>query len=176
MSDLSLTQEEKSEMLQFYEEELLKTVSRLEHIKKMLDKLAPGSVTIDVQIKDELKLLEKSKTSPSKTTAAKKKSKRKKKPGPKAIWGNYILKRLRQLDRPVTYTELIQDALLFFKLPVSQKDVVRQAIMNSAFRLRNKQNKVNTFRKEGTKEKYIGLKKWFDTEGKLLPEYKKKIA
>ena len=47
--------------------------------------------------------------------------------------------------------------------------------MNSAFRLRNKQDKVSTFRKKGSKEKYIGLKKWFDKEGNLMPEYQKKI-
>ncbi len=164
-------------MLQFYEEELVKTVSRLEHIKKMLEKLAPGAVTIDVQVKNDLKIAGKTKTtSVRKSPATPKKSKRKKKPGPKAIWGNYIIKRLRQLDRPITYTELIQDALLFFKLPVSKKEVVRQAIMNSAFRLRNKQGKVTTFRKKGSKEKYIGLKKWFDKDGQLLPEYQKKIS
>jgi hypothetical protein len=47
--------------------------------------------------------------------------------------------------------------------------------MNSAFRLRKKQGKVLTYRKPGSKEKYIGLKKWFDEAGNLLEEYKKKI-
>ncbi len=174
---LSLSKEEKAEMIQFYEEELDKTVRRLEHIKSVLEKLEPGSVSIDVHVEAEIKSVGKTKTyTEKKELSAQKKSKRKRKPGPKAIWGNYILKRLRQLDRPVTYSELIQDALLFFKLPPTRKDTVRQAIMNSAFRLRNKQDKVNTFRKKGTKEKYIGLKKWFDAEGKLLSEYLKKIA
>ncbi len=177
MSDLSLSKEEKADMTQFYEEELDKTVKRLEHIKNMLEKLEPGAISVDIKVKGVPATLSKTRATTKKTAgAASKKSKRKKKPGPKAIWGNYILKRLRQLDRPVTYSELIQDALLFFKLPVAKKNIVRQAVMNSAFRLRNKQNKVKTFRKEGTKEKYIGLNKWFDNEGNLLPEYKKKIG
>lgn len=174
MNTFSLSEEEMAEMIQFYEEELEKTVRRLEHIKNTLNKLEPGVMDIEIHVKAGSLSSLKKKTGEKKETTEKK-TKHKKKPGPKAIWGNYILKRLRQLDRPVTYTELIQDALLFFKLPPSKKNAVRQAIMNSAFRLRNKQNKVHTFRKKGTKEKYIGLKKWFNADGNLVPEYRKKL-
>ncbi|NOY36892.1 MAG: hypothetical protein GXO83_04890 [Chlorobi bacterium] len=155
-------------MKEFYREELEKTVRRLEHIRKILEKIEPGSSEIDYS-----SLPVDTQTSVSKPAV--KKVSRRKKPGPKAIWGNFILKRLRQLNRPVTYNDLIKDAMLFFKLGDNKKDAVRQAIMNSAFRLRNKQGKLATYRKPGTKEKYVGLKKWFDSQGKLLSEYKKRL-
>jgi len=108
-------------------------------------------------------------------SGAKRKSSRKKKPGPKGTWTNYIMKRLRQVQRPITYDDLIHDAMLNFNKSKEELEKVRQAIMNSAFRLRKKQGKVQTYRKPGSKEKYIGLRKWFDEQGNLLEEYKKKI-
>lgn len=155
-----------AEMKDFYLEEYEKTAYRLEHIRNILSRIDPdfkGEVPVNV-------------SSIATTKVKKTRTTRKKKPGPKAIWGNYILKRLRQLDKPVTYTEIIKDAMLYFKLGDEKEKAVRQAIMNSAFRLRNKQGKIDTYRKPGSKEKYVGLKKWFNKEGSLLPEYRKRIS
>ncbi len=173
MVELKLNDEKKAEMTRFYEEELDKTVLRLRHIAEMLQTLDPTSEHLKVkELEGVLALTEAARP---KRSSGKKKSTRKKKPGPKGTWTNYIMKRLRQVQRPITYEDLIHDAMLSFNKPKEELEKVRQAVMNSAFRLRKKQGKVLTYRKPGSKEKYIGLRKWFDETGTLLEEYKKKI-
>jgi len=172
MVELELTDEKKEEMVRFYEEELERTVQRLRHITGMLHSLNPESELLKMP---ELESFLGDGSGARLSRTAKKKRSRKRKPGPKGVWTNYILKRLRQVDRPITYEDLIKDAILHFKKSKEDMEKVRQAIMNSAFRLRKKQGKVLTYRKPGSKEKYIGLRKWFDEAGELLEEYKKKL-
>ncbi len=173
MVEIKLNDEKKAEMVRFYEEELDKTVIRLRHITEMLQTLNPGSEHLKLKELEGVRAVTEA-TAPGKSPA-RKKSTRKRKPGPKGTWTNYIMKRLRQVQRPITYDDLIHDAMLNFNKPPEDLEKVRQAVMNSAFRLRKKQGKVLTYRKPGSKEKYIGLKKWFDADGNLLNEYKKKI-
>lgn len=173
MKTLQLSELEMTRLKAFYEEELDKTLRKLDHIKQVLKELAPGQTSIEINVTSPQSL-----TSPVKTPSSASKPVqmgRRKKTGPKSIWGNYILKRLRQLDKPVTYSDLIDDAVAFFKIPQSKTEQVRQSIRNSAFRLRNKHNKIDTFAIKGKKEKYVGLKKWFDKEGKILSDYKQKL-
>ena len=173
MVELKLNDEKRAEMVRFYEEELDKTVIRLRHITGMLQMLDPGSEHL--KLKELEGVIAVTEVAAPKKSTARKKSSRKRKPGPKGTWTNYIMKRLRQVQRPITYDDLIHDAMLSFNKPPEDLEKVRQAVMNSAFRLRKKQGKVLTYRKPGSKEKYIGLKKWFDDQGNLLEEYKKKI-
>ncbi len=172
MVELELTEEKKDEMVRFYEEELERTVQRLRHITDMLRSLNPASEHLKMK---ELEGFLSDGSGATLRKSAKKKRTRKGKPGPKGVWTNYILKRLRQVQRPITYEDLIKDAMLAFNKTKEEADKVRQAIMNSAFRLRKKQGKVLTYRKPGSKEKFIGLRKWFDESGELLEEYKKKL-
>ncbi len=173
MAEIKINDEKKTEMVRFYEEELDKTVVRLRHITEMLQTLNPESEHL--KMKELEGVLAVTEAVKPKRGSGKKRATRKKKPGPKGTWTNYIMKRLRQVQRPITYDDLIHDAMLNFNKSREELEKVRQAIMNSAFRLRKKQGKVLTYRKPGSKEKYIGLRKWFDDAGNLLEEYKKKI-
>jgi len=164
MSIVKLNEEEVREMRIFYQEEMHRTERKLEHLKAMLAKLG-----VETSSKP---------SDPSETVSAEtpRKRTRKKKRGPKPVWGAFILKRLRQLERPVTYEDLIGDAMIFFKADESKRKKIRQSIINSAFRLRTVQGKINTHNVKGQREVVVGLSKWFDEEGNLLPEYEKRIS
>ena len=84
------------------------------------------------------------------------------------------MKRLRQLDRPVTYDELTDEIMTFSKLPEDKRNSTKQAVVNVIFRLRNRDKKLDTF-SVGTREKYIALKSWFENPGEIKKEYKNKI-
>ncbi|MCJ7824019.1 MAG: hypothetical protein MUP44_03905, partial [Anaerolineales bacterium] len=89
---------------------------------------------------------------------------RKKKSGRKPKWELLIMKRLRQLDKPVTYDELTDEIMAFSKLPENKRTSTKQAIVNVIFRLRSRDKKLDTF-SIGTREKYIALKGWFEKPG-----------
>ena len=56
-----------------------------------------------------------------------------KKRGPKSIWGAFILKRLRARNRPMSYDELIADAMSIHKIPEARLKSAKASILNSAF-------------------------------------------
>ena len=85
------------------------------------------------------------------------------------------MKRLRQLDKPVTYDELTDEIMVFSKLPEHKKTSTKQAIVNVIFRLRSRDRKLDTF-SMGSREKYIALKGWFEKPGEIKKEYAAKIA
>jgi hypothetical protein len=85
------------------------------------------------------------------------------------------MKRLRQLDKPVTYDELTEEIMTFSKLPDNKKTSTKQAIMTVIFRLRNRDKRLDTF-SIGTREKYIALKSWFEKPGEIKKEYAAKIV
>ena len=84
------------------------------------------------------------------------------------------MKRLRQLDKPVTYDELTDEIMTFSKLPEQKRKSTKQAVVNVIFRLRNREGKLDTF-SIGTREKYIALKNWFEQPGEIKKEYAAKI-
>jgi len=183
MKKPSFSESELATMRQFYQNEMAATVAKLEHLQSVLAKLEGNSPSYEIKINKDV--------SASSTAAldvsidededgstvpvAPIVKKRHKKRGPKPIWGTFIIKRLRQLERPVTYADLIDDAMAFKKVPDTKRKATRDAIMNSAFRLRNIQGKINTYRKKGKKEVFVGLAKWFDTDGNLIADYAKRI-
>ena len=85
------------------------------------------------------------------------------------------MKRMRQLDKPVTYDQLTEEIMLFNKIPHEKKSGTRQAIVNLVFRLRTRDHKLDTF-SMGTREKYIALKNWFDSPGKIKKDYAAKVV
>jgi len=107
---------------------------------------------------------------------AKPKRKRKGKRGRKSIWGDFILKTLRKIDRPVFYSELVQMAQIQFNIKENKLKELKAAINQSAFRLRSVHGKIDTIGESGKKEKRVGLKTWFDEDGNLKPEYAAKLA
>ncbi|MEZ5071672.1 MAG: hypothetical protein R2751_12080 [Bacteroidales bacterium] len=157
MEKIQVPDAEVSEMRSFYQEELDKTTRRLEHIKAILQKLGDDP---DEQADGEDQGSVRSKT--------------RKKAGRKPKWELLILKRMRQLDKPVTYEELTEEIMTAAKIPAEKRKATKQALINVVFRLRNRDQKLDTF-SIGTKEKYIALKSWFDKPGKINRAYLKKI-
>ena len=155
---------------QFYEAELVQTVARYEHLKSVLaklgvqvDSLPSGSNPLQIEAKQV-------------TVASKPKRKRKGKRGRKSIWGDFILKSLRKIDRPVYYNELIQMAQIQFNIKEDKLKELKAAINQSAFRLRTVHGKIDTIGESGKKEKRVGLIGWFDEKGNLKAEYAAKVA
>lgn len=172
MDTLKLSGEELEAMKAFYQEELSRTISRLQHIKSVLNQLGGKTTNIEINVEG----MNGTQSVSARTTEAEAETPKQKgkKRGPKSVWGSFILKRLQQLDRPLTYNELVDEAMVFFKLSEAKKQTVVNAINNSAFRLRKNSGRVDTF-SAGGREKYVALKSWFDAPGKIKPEYLKKV-
>ena len=96
-----------------------------------------------------------------------------KKRGPKSIWGAFILKRLRARNRPMSYDELIADAMSIHKIPDARMKSAKASILNSAFRLRTVHGKIVTVGRPGKKDKLVVLSKWVEESGALKPEHAK---
>ncbi|MGB1481619.1 MAG: hypothetical protein ACPG66_09640 [Flavobacteriales bacterium] len=94
-----------------------------------------------------------------------------KKRGPKSVWGAFIQKRLRARNRPMSYEELIDDAMSIYKIPENRKESAKASILNSAFRLRTVHGKIVTLGRPGKRDKMVVLTKWLDKGGALKPEY-----
>ena len=170
METIKLPESELAEMKQFYQDEYERLSRRLQHIKTILERLG-------VEIQEEN--LTGVKPQPSTANVVPPPSpivsKRKKKSGRKPKWELLIMKRLRQLDRPVTYDELTEEIMTFSKLPENKKTSTKQAVVKVILRLRNRDKRLDTF-SNGTREKYIALKSWFEKPGEIKKEYAAKIA
>lgn len=174
MDTLKLSTEEREAMRSFYQEERSKILSRLNHVQGMLEKIGDKSMNIEINLSGVAQ--GKSESYESAPSAVSKPAKPKgKKRGPKSVWGSFILKRMQQLDKPMTYNELVDEAMVFFKLDDSKRQTVVNAINNSAFRLRKNSERIDTF-SAGGREKYVALTSWFDEPGKINKEYLKKVS
>lgn len=166
-----------AEMRKFYEAELVTTMSKYRHLKSILEKLGshvpelPADRIVPVQAA----------STPSSSAKASKASapvrrKRKGKRGRKSIWGEFILRSLKKLDRPMLYSEIVRSAQIEFNIKDEKMKELKAAINQSAFRLRTVHGKIETIGEPGKKEKHIALKSWYGPKGKLLPEYAKKVT
>lgn len=168
---VALSRQELDEMRLAYEQEYVKLKHRLDHITGVLDRI--GSDVIGTTPKRSLTAPTKVRTE---SVAEKKGRKRRKKRGPKSVWGNFILRRLRQADRPISYAEMIRDAMVLHNLPEAKRKNARASILNSSFRLRAIHGKIDTVGEEGKKEKFLVLTKWLDENGKLVAPYDEKYT
>ena len=173
MDQIKLSRAEKEEMRQFYQEELDKTVRRLEHIKDVLQKLGLTRKQVEAGVSGTIRNggnvspLAAPASSPG-TAAAKKRG------GRKSKWEPLIEKALRDKDQPLTYDELTAEIMAASDIPESKKASTRQAIVSVLFRLRSQDGDIKTF-SLGTREKYIGLTDWTDSRGKLKKAYRDKL-
>ena len=158
MTTIELNKKETKEAIAYYLDEKIRLESKLNHVNVMLAKLG-GTVPI-VPIK---KL----------TVTVTEKLLKPKKRGPKSIWGDFIVKRLRARNKPMSYSDLIDDAMAIHKLPENRVSAARASILNSAFRLRKVHGKIKTIGRAGKKEKLLVLTKWLQKDGELQPEYSK---
>lgn len=181
----------------FYEQERFQLLSRLQHVEQVISRLNGGTNLISdghyaasapqvamppstAQIQPEPAAAPKRKRGrPRKeeTVEAKvKKAGRPKKRGPKSVWGNFILRRLRQCDRPLSYSELIRDAMVMHNLPAAKEKNAKASILNAAFRLRTHLGKVDTVGMPSKKERFLVLTSWFQSEGVLKAPYDALLA
>ena len=167
MSNVKFTKQELKDVQAFYSEEKTRLEAKIKHVNSMLSKLSGETSFIDVI----------SSTTSSTPNTSKSKLTQKgevpKKRGPKSIWGSFIIKRLRARNKPMSYTDLIEDAMAIHKLPADRKGSAKASILNSSFRLRTVQGKIQTVGRPGRKEKLIVLTKWLQEDGSLMPEYAK---
>jgi len=166
-------------MKQFYLEEYERTEKKLQHIKNVLTRLGVTEQDLFTGIPQmQADLAGKTRTGQGQPAARKSPGtstvRKSKKTGRKSKWELLIMKRMRQIDRPVTYDELTDEIMTFSKLPESKRKSTKQAVVNVIFRLRNRDQKLDTF-SIGTREKYIALKSWFEKPGEIKKEYAAKI-
>lgn len=153
---MEFSSQEIQSMKRFYESERGRLIGQLMHVEQMLEKITGSPLSPRQLMKDH-----------STTLAGNRPRKR----GPKSIWGNFIVKRLRARNRPMTYKELIEDAMSIHHLPEEKENSVRASILNSAFRLRTVHGRVETVGRAGRKEKYLVLTNWLDNDGMLRAPY-----
>jgi hypothetical protein len=153
--NMDFSRQEIQAMKRFYESERGRLIGQLMHVEQMLEKITGSPLSPRQLMRDY--------TSQS--------GNRPKKRGPKSIWGNFIVKRLRARNRPMTYKELIEDAMSIHHLPEEKENSVRASILNSAFRLRTVHGRVETVGRAGRKEKYLVLTNWLDQDGILKSPY-----
>jgi len=160
MSTVKLDEQKAAEIAAFYHAELQKTMARYNHIKSTLESLGENAPKLDLQ---------------GSTSAAPKAKRRKKgKPGPASVWDKKILKRLKEINKPVTYEELTDDIMAFDGYPAEKRANIKASIINVTYRLRKRDRKINTF-SMGTREKFIALRSWFDSNGEILDIYKSRL-
>jgi hypothetical protein len=164
----------------FYEQERIQLSARLQHVEDVLSKLDGGSREQTAVATAEVTATAPARLKPGRPRkmvlpeeAKAKKAGRPKKRGPKSVWGNFILRRLRQCDRPLSYSELVRDAMVMHNLPNAKEKNAKASILNAAFRLRTHLGKVDTVGLPGKKEKFLVLTSWLESEGKLKAPYDK---
>lgn len=156
---MEFSNQEVQAMRRYYETERGRLIGQLMHVEQILEKITGSPLSPRQLMKDYA-------TQPTN---------RPKKRGPKSIWGNFIVKRLRGRNRPMTYRELIEDAISIHHLPSEKENSVRASILNSAFRLRTVHGRVETVGRAGRKEKYLVLTNWLDDDGMLKAPYDKEF-
>ena len=165
---MQFSQDELKDMHAFYEQELATTVERLKHIERILQKLGSKKFNVEVNVASPTSTSTKSpKTAPTRRKSNKKR-------GPKSIWGNFVLNKLKELDKPLTYDELIAEGMKFANVGKDKEVSIRQSIVNVTYRLRAKERKIDTF-SNGTRIKFIALKTWFK-DGEIDPAYAAKAS
>lgn len=170
---VALPRHDVEEMRVAYEQEYVRLRQRIEHVSKVLESL--GSDVVGDSGAAPVRRPAAMRPAPTRYTVSdddsKKTKRRSKKRGPKSVWGNFILRRLRQADRPVSYAEMIRDAMVLHNLPESKRKNARASILNAAFRLRAIHEKIDTIGEEGKKEKYLIMSKWLDENKALIAPY-----
>lgn len=175
MKNIKLSGEERSEMRRFYMLQLEESLRNVRHLNSILDKLGPAESEEIVQPKAIENPTLKNNSLISSTQITPSSDRKKGTRGRKSLWGNFILNQLQEQNRPLSYTEIINTAVDKFNLPESKVKNVKQAITNSAFRLRVINKKIDTYGLSGKKERYLCLSNWFE-HGKLKSIYIKELS
>jgi hypothetical protein len=180
MSNIQFDDATLSRIKLFYQEEYTKALSRALELRKVLEQM-DGVETEDV-LSGQADLANNvisigANSAEEKPKKAKKKSNagRKKKRGPKPVWSNFIMRRLKSTQTPLTYDDMTNHAIAIKNISPQDFDKTRTSIVSAAFRLRNREDRIDTHAEKGDRTKYMGLKDWFEREGKLKEEWRSKI-
>ena len=159
----------------FYEQERIQLVAKLQHVDEVIARLGGSVIAVADSAPSPKPTAKRGPGRPRKATTdtKAKKAGRPKKRGPKSVWGNFILRRLRQCDRPLSYSELVRDAMVLNNIPADREKNAKASVLNAAFRLRNTLKKIDTVGLPGKKEKFLVLTSWVASEGKLKAPYDK---
>lgn len=169
MDTINLKEQEITEMRLFYQEELSKTQSRLEHITSVLEKLGVKITAVQKGTAED------GDSGDLKLSGIKKPKKERKRPGRKSEWETMFVSRLKAADRPMTYIQLTNAILAMKGLDKSKFESTKQAVLAVAYRLRARDGKIGTFT-IGNREKYVALVEWYDENGFLKQVYKDRIV
>ena len=157
MPKIDFTSKEIASLKSHFKKEYLRLNSELNQVKMLLDKFEKQG---PIQGPEPFKI----RTRTAKGEPAKKR-------GPKSVWGDFILTRLRARNRPMSYDELITDAMSIRKIPETHKKSAKASILNASFRLRTIHGKITTVGRAGKKDKMVVLIKWLQDDGSLKPEH-----
>lgn len=159
-----------------YSAEYHKTLKYLKELKQVLEELKDIDIPVGENDIPQVILANQefinNKSNARALTPKRPYKKRAKKRGRKSKWGDFILKRLRAVNRPLTYDELANHAQVSLTLPSEEYDKTRRALVGAVFQLRNKQNKVKTFPKSNSRDKYVLLIKWVNENNTPLDTMK----
>lgn len=169
MNKINLPESDLAAMKQFYQEELNKTLQRLNHIKSILEKLGDSMQSINIQINTTES--GSAVAAATETAPEVQKRKRRKRPGRKSMWEELIVKELKNMNKPMTYDQLTEAIMKYGNIPESKRENTKRAITNLVFRLR-KQNRKLTTVGSGTREKLIALNAWMENESELKDPFK----
>ena len=174
---VTLGASELQQIKSFYEQERIQLAAKLRHVDEVIARLGGSSMAV-AEAAPVAPAAAPAKRGPGRPRKAAvdtkaKKSGRPKKRGPKSVWGNFILRRLRQCDRPLSYSELVRDAMVLNNIPADREKNAKASVLNAAFRLRNTLKKIDTVGLPGKKEKFLVLTSWVASEGKLKAPYDK---
>ena len=174
---VNLGASELQQIKSFYEQERIQLAAKLRHVDEVIVRLGGSSMAMAEPPLTAVSAAP-AKRGPGRPRKAASDSKAKKvgrpkKRGPKSVWGNFILRRLRQCDRPLSYSELVRDAMVLNNIPAEREKNAKASVLNAAFRLRNTLKKIDTVGLPGKKEKFLVLTSWVESEGKLKSPYDK---
>jgi len=160
------------ELKNFYKHEREKTIEKLDIINGILNKINASEKTK----KENAALI----THATKKTIGHeeqiKPQKRNTSKTRKSKWFTLILGLLKQRNYPITFNDIIKEAIYKYNIPIDKFKNVKASLINCIFRLKTFKKKIRNIKIPGKKQKYIGLSTWFDKNGELKEEYKKKLT
>lgn len=89
----------------------------------------------------------------------------------KVKWNDFILNLISTRNNALLSTEITNEAATHFKIKDADLPRMRLVISGALSKLITNEKKLQAEKIEGAREKYYGLTEWFDSTGKLLPNY-----
>lgn len=161
MINIDLTLQQVEELKSFYINELDKIQKRADEIRGILEKfkIKPGSIAKSQipAVKTEIgypSLWEKPKAEKQKIITPQKETDKQTK------WGNMILELLQEKQKPLSVQKIVKTFEKQINIPKTDLKKAISGIQQSLHRLRTYNNKIQSIKRKGKKEKLYGLTEW----------------